>query len=162
MVTAKGRPSASGTNLWSALSGPGVRLSILELESTCGAKCKAIISELKAIQKQNPDLVILKDTEQGLSINFKGPDMEVELMLMWGPSGDENAETLESKLQFITKKVYLDNGERNRVSFLLQSPADQAERSRGRDGKDHQGGKESQLEVAFRHPSPSGSRARPR
>ncbi len=96
-------------------------MSILELESTCGAKCKAIISELKAIQKQNPDLVILKDTEQGLSINFKGPDMEVELMLMWGPSGDENAETLESKLQFITKKVYLDNGERNRVSFLLQS-----------------------------------------
>jgi hypothetical protein len=96
-------------------------LSIQELESTCGANCHAIISELKAIQKQNPDLVILKDTEHGLSINFKGPDMEVELMLMRGASGGENAEALESKLQFITKKVYLDNGERNRVTYLLQS-----------------------------------------
>ena len=96
-------------------------MSIQELESTCGANGKAIISELKAVQKQNPDLVILKDTEQGLSVNFKGPDIEVELMLMRGAAGDENAETLESKLQFITKKVYLDNGERNRVSFLLRN-----------------------------------------
>lgn len=96
-------------------------MSIQELELACGVKCKAIISELKAIQKQNPDLVILKDTEHGLSVNFKGPDMEVELMLMWGPSGGENDEVLESRLQFITKKVYLDNGERNRLSFLLQS-----------------------------------------
>ena len=96
-------------------------MSIQELESACGVKCKAIISELKAIQKQNPDLVILKDTEHGLSINFKGPDMEVELMLMWGPSGGENAETVESRLQFITKKIYLDNGERNRITFLLQN-----------------------------------------
>ena len=64
---------------------------------------------------------MLKGTEQGLSVNFKGSDMEVELMLMWGPSGGENAETVESRLQFITKKIYLDNGERNRITFLLQN-----------------------------------------
>lgn len=95
-------------------------MTISELESASGANCKAIVAELRAAQKQNPDLVVLRDTEQGLSVNFKGQDMEVELIRMSGLSGGENAETLEHNIQYITKKVYLDNGERNRVSFLLQ------------------------------------------
>ena len=95
-------------------------MSIQELDSAGGSNGKAIIAELKAIEKQYPDLLVLRDTEQGLSICFKGTDMEVELMQMWGESGNESSDTMESRLQYITKKVFLDNGERNRVSYLLQ------------------------------------------
>jgi len=95
-------------------------VSIEGVETTGGPNAKAIINELRAAVKQFPELLALRDTEQGLSVCFKGTDTEVELMLMWGASSGENANTMESKLQYITKKVYLDNGERNRISFLLQ------------------------------------------
>jgi hypothetical protein len=95
-------------------------LSIQGLELRDEPSVKAIVSELKAIVRQYPDLLALADTDSGLSVCFKGSDMEVELMQMTGASGDESTDTLESRFQYITKKVYLDNGERNRISFLLQ------------------------------------------
>lgn len=95
-------------------------MSIQDVESTVGTNGKAILSELKAKEKQYPDLIRLKDAEQGLHACFKGPDMDVELMQMRGAAGNESANSLESKLQNITKKVYLDNGERNRITFLLK------------------------------------------
>jgi hypothetical protein len=95
-------------------------MGIQEVESSVGPNGKAILNELKAIEKQNPDLIRLKDTENGVQVCFKGQDMEVELVQMWGGAGNDSANTLESRLQFITKKVFLDNGERNRISFLLQ------------------------------------------
>ena len=95
-------------------------MSIEGVETTGGPNAKAIINELKSAVKQFPELLALKDTEQGLSVCFKGTDMEVELIQMWGASSGDYTNTMESKLQYITKKVYLDNGERNRVSFLLQ------------------------------------------
>lgn len=70
--------------------------------------------------KQNPETLELKDIENGMCVCFKGTDVEVELMQLWGSAGNENANKIESKLQYITKKVYLDNGERNRISFMLQ------------------------------------------
>ena len=99
----------------------GIRLSLQEMEMRTEPNVKAIITELKAIVKQYPDLVGLSDAESGVCINFRGPDMEVELMHMFGASASELADTLESRIQHITKKVYLDNGERNKISFLLQS-----------------------------------------
>jgi hypothetical protein len=95
-------------------------VSLHELEAREEANVKAIVAELKALVKQHPDLISLSDTESGLSVNFKGSDMEVELMQMSGATGNDLADTLESRLQYITKKVYLDNGERNKISFLLQ------------------------------------------
>jgi hypothetical protein len=116
-----GLPLTSGTNSRSTLQRNSVILSIQGLESRNEPNVKAIVIELKAITKQYPDLVVLSDTELGLSVCFKGSDMEVELMQMTGASGNEYADTLESRFQYITKKVYLDNGERNRISFLLQT-----------------------------------------
>jgi hypothetical protein len=95
-------------------------LSIEELEATSGPNGKNIIAELRAAVKQNPETLELKDIENGMCVCFKGTDVEVELMQLWGSAGNENANTIESKLQYITKKVYLDNGERNRISFMLQ------------------------------------------
>lgn len=95
-------------------------MSIEGVEASVGPNGKAILSELKAVEKQLPDLIRLKDTEQGLHVCFKSQDMDVELMQMWGDAGNESAHSLESRLQYITKKVFLDNGERNRISFLLQ------------------------------------------
>jgi hypothetical protein len=95
-------------------------LSIEELEATSGPNGKNIIAELRAAVKQNPETLELKDIENGMCVCFKGTDVEVELMQLWGSAGNENANKIESKLQYITKKVYLDNGERNRISFMLQ------------------------------------------
>ncbi len=94
-------------------------MSVEEVELG-GPNGKAIVAELRAAVKQNPDILLIKDVERGMSVCYKGTDMEVELMQLWGASGNESANTIESKLHYITKKVYLDNGERNRVSFLLQ------------------------------------------
>lgn len=95
-------------------------MSIEELEATSGPNGKNIIAELRAAVKQNPETLELKDIENGMCVCFKGTDVEVELMQLWGSAGNENANKIESKLQYITKKVYLDNGERNRISFMLQ------------------------------------------
>jgi len=111
---------ASDTNSWYTLFETVFRLSVEEVETADGPNGKAIVAELKAAVKQYPDLLELKDTEQGMSVCFKGTDIEVELMRLWGASGTENANSIESKLQYITKKVFLDNGDRNRISFLLQ------------------------------------------
>lgn len=90
------------------------------MEAASGPIGKSIVAELRAAVKQNPEILALKDIENGMCVCFKGTDMEVELLQLWGTAGNENAKTIESKLQYITKKVYLDNGERNRISFLLQ------------------------------------------
>lgn len=94
--------------------------SIQGVESSVGPNGKAILSELRDIEKQLPDLIALRDMEQGLQVCFKGADMDVELIQMRGVGVGESANSMESRLQYITKKVFLDNGERNRISFLLQ------------------------------------------
>jgi hypothetical protein len=95
-------------------------MSIQGVESTVGPNGKAILEEMRSIERQYPDLIALRDTDLGLHVLFTGSDMEVELVQMWGATGMENAHSLESRVQFITKRIYLDNGERNRISFLLQ------------------------------------------
>ena len=94
-------------------------MSAQDFESGLGSIGRSILAELRAAERENPALLRLKEEAAWAVICFKGDDMDVELVQMWGGMG-ESPSRLESRLQFITKKVYLDNGERNRITFLLQ------------------------------------------
>ncbi|MEM0448424.1 MAG: hypothetical protein QW520_01190 [Methanomassiliicoccales archaeon] len=85
-----------------------------------GQRGLEILKELKNVEQSHPHLIKVVETERGFNVLFKDKDMEVELVQAYESEGGRPSLTLESRLQYITKKIYLDNGERNRVSFLLQ------------------------------------------
>jgi len=95
-------------------------MSVHDLEQSAGPNGHAILNEFKNLEKEFPKMIKLKDTARGLSVCVRAGEMEIELVQMAGATNDETAHTLESRQQWITKCIYLNNGERNRLAFLLQ------------------------------------------
>lgn len=95
-------------------------MSVEDVDKTVGPNGKAILNELRIIERNNPQLIKLKDTPMGLQICVIARDVEIQLVQMWGAADNEGAQSLETKMQWITGRVFLNNSERMRIATLLQ------------------------------------------
>jgi hypothetical protein len=95
-------------------------MTIEELESTAGSNGRAILIELRGIAKGNPKLVRLKDAPFGLQVCALAQEAEIPIVQMWGASGNDSANSLETRMQWITGKVFLNSTERMKITSLFQ------------------------------------------
>jgi|WetSurMetagenome_2_1015567.scaffolds.fasta_scaffold24643_3 hypothetical protein len=95
-------------------------MTIEELEMLMGSNGKAILEMLRGIANSNPRLIKLKDMPMGLQVWVIAQDSEIMIVQIWGASGNESANSLETRMQWITGRVFLNNTERLKVTSLFQ------------------------------------------
>lgn len=96
------------------------QMTVEEVEGTVGQNGKAILAELRALERGNPQLIKLRDAPAGLQLCAIAKGEDIQLLQMWGATGGESAHGLETRIQWITGRVYLNNTERMKVANLFQ------------------------------------------
>jgi hypothetical protein len=95
-------------------------MTIEDVAGSVGANGRAILEELRAIANGNPHLIMLRETPVGFQVCVVAQGSTIPLVQMWGASGNESAHSLETRMQWITAGVFLNNSERLKVATLFQ------------------------------------------